>query len=125
MKKILLSLFAFLAVLLAPVTFAATAAQFDAWKKEFPAASAADPAALQTIASTYETLVKQVTPATAAKLLPQIKDKMTKEQARLAAMLNPPKAPKTPLAPEMRAAAELTEKWLTGKFAPFLAKAPK
>lgn len=124
MKKIIPLFVTLLALVLPFSANAATLAQFDAWKKEFPAAIATDSANLRKLIAGYELLVKQVTPTTARKLLSQLKDKLVRDQTTAASILNPTKTSSPTVTAAMRAAAEETSKWLNEKFAPFLAKAP-
>mgnify|MGYP001601155692 CR=1 FL=1 len=102
---------------------APTAAQFAAWITTFPAATATDSVKLREFIGHYEVVVKQVTPATAKKLLFQLSDKLQRDQTHLAAVLKPVK-PSPTMTPALRAETQEASDWLARKFAPFLSKAP-
>ena len=123
MKTIVVRVLALLVLVIPGLAGAATPAQVDSWKAEFPAAAATDSAALHKLVAGYQLSVNQVK-ATAPKTLALLKDKLTRDQLRIEGILHPAK-PNPSITPAMRADAEAAGKWLNDKFAPYLAKAPR
>jgi hypothetical protein len=125
MKKLsLLFLAIVVAGLLVPSVRAATPAQIETWKKEFPAATPGDSANLHRLIASYETMVKQVTATTTKKLLPLMRSKLIREQQVAAARLHPTTRGALPPTDVERAEMEAELAWLNTKFAPFLSQAP-
>ena len=123
MKTIAVRLLVLVALLFPVILRAATAAQVDAWKAEFPAASASDSASLHKMIAGYQLLVIKVTPAP-GKLLSLLKEKLTRDQITTNNILHPPR-PNPRITAAMRADAEEASHWLNDKFAPYFARVPR